>query len=126
MQAGAPLIGRLYGRWLVFELTGQQADVRIKLGVLRPELLDLLEGVDLRGVSPPVVVPAYLRQRARRQLLLQIQLYLPGAGDLAGSPGARHLGLADAVVIRDAGLDLVDRDAALVGAQDVGQHLGDE
>jgi hypothetical protein len=26
----------------------------------------------------------------------------------------------------DLGLDLVDRDAALIGAQDVGEHLGHE
>ena len=29
-------------------------------------------------------------------------------------------------MVGDAGLDLVDRDAALVGAQDVGEHLADE
>ena len=62
----------------------------------------------------------------RRQLLGQIHRHLARAGHLARPAGRGHLRLADAVMLGDLGLDLVDRDPPLVGAQDIGQHFLDE
>jgi hypothetical protein len=109
-----------------FELARQQADVGVELGVAGAQLLDLADGVDHRRVVAPAEAAADVGQRLGRQLLRQIHRDLARPGDFAGAAGRGHLGLADAVMLGDLGLDLVDRDAALVGAQDVGEHFLDE
>ena len=109
-----------------FELPRQQADVGVELGVARAQLLDLADGVDHRRVVAAAEAAADVGQRLGRQLLRQIHRHLARPGDFAGAAGRGHLGLADPVMLGDLGLDLVDRNPALVGAQDVGQHFLDE
>ena len=109
-----------------FELARQQADVRIELGVAGAELLDLADGVDHGRVIAPAEAAADVRKRFGRELLREVHRDLARAGDFAGPARRRHLGLADPVMLGDLGLDLVDRDPALVGAKDVGEHFFDE
>ena len=82
--------------------------------------------MDHRGVIAPAETAPDLGQRAGGELLGEIHRHLARAGDLARAPRRGHLRLADAIVIGHAALDFVDRDAALIGAQHVGQRLGDE
>ena len=93
---------------------------------LRAQLLDLLDRVDHRRVVAPAEAAADVGQRLGRQLLRQIHRHLARTGDFAGAPRRGHLGLADAVMLGDLGLDFVDRDAPLVGAKHVGEHFLDE
>ncbi|MEA3057905.1 MAG: hypothetical protein QOF34_720, partial [Sphingomonadales bacterium] len=114
------------GARLAFELAHQQSDIRVELGIRRPQLLDLAHGVDHRRMIAPAEAPADIGQRLGRQLLGQLHRNLARAGDLASPARGRHLGLANAIMLGDLGLDLVDRDPPLVGAQYIGQHLLDE
>src|SRR4051794_40393556 len=99
-----------WGSGSALQLTGEQPDVRIELGILGAELLDLADGVDHRRMVATAESPADLGQRARSQLLGEIHGDLPRPGDLAGAAGRGHLRLADPVMFGNPGLDLVDRD----------------
>src|SRR3954468_14861518 len=66
-------------RWSLasaFQLAGEQADVRIELGVLGSELLDLADGVDHGRMVAAAEASADLRQRPRGQLLREVHRHL--------------------------------------------------
>ena len=62
-------------------------------------------------------------KRARGQGLGEEHRHLPRAGHLAGAAGGEQVGHPQVVVVGDLAQDLVDRDLALGGAQDVGEAL---
>src|SRR5205085_7014015 len=109
-----------------FELAGEQPDVGIELRILRAQFLDLADCVDHRRMVASAEAAADLGQRARGELLREVHGDLAWPRNFPRTPRRGHLGLADPVMLGDAGLDLVDRDSALVGAKGRGQHFGDE
>ena len=71
----------------------------------------------------PAELAADLGIAARRQHLRQIHRHLTRAHHRAGAALARHLAAVDAVELADGALDLVDRDPAAIGRENVGQLL---
>jgi hypothetical protein len=92
-----------------FQLPRQEANVGVKLGVARAQLLDLPNGVDDSRMVASPEPPTDVGQRLGSQLLRQVHRDLPRPRDFTSSPGGGHLGLSDSVVLGDLRLDFVDR-----------------
>ena len=75
------------------------------------------------GVVAPAKAAADLGQRPAGQLLGQIHRHLPRPGDGAQPLRPDQVGKADVVMLGHLALDLLDRQLAVGGAQDVGQAV---
>src|SRR5690606_8487945 len=95
----------------------------IHVGVALAQVLDQANGVDHGGVIAAAELASDFRIAARGENLGQIHRHLPRAYNRAGAALARHFSSVDSVELANRALDLVDRDSAAVGRQDVGQLL---
>ena len=74
-------------------------------------------------VVSPAKFSSDFRQGSRRQLLCQIHRDLARAGHGAGATRRVHFRQANVEMLRDAFLNLFDRDLAVIRAQHVMQHV---
>src|SRR5713101_1225077 len=101
----------------------QACDRAVQFFVRPPQLFDLVDRMQDRGVVLASELAANLRERSGGELLDDIHGHLAGESDRARIAADFQVLLPQIEVLTYALLDEVDGDALLLGSNDVPQHL---